>query len=88
VKTCLKIYEDASKPSNAIKPRVPARPSKVLRMILLLNPTNENRPTKKSNNLKTMAQVIINGINRIRPCKKNLKNFLISWGEFNLRKIS
>lgn len=77
LKICLKIKDDANTPKTAIKPKVPTNPKNVLSMVLLLKPMKENRLAKKSNNFNKITQVIINGINKIKPCKKYLKNCFI-----------
>ena len=64
-------------PKKTINNRVPENPSKVFRKKLLLNPKKENKPAKKLNNFNSITNVIIRGINNIRPCKKYPKNFFI-----------
>jgi hypothetical protein len=56
---------------------VPENPSKVFKKKLLLNPKKENKPAKKLNNFNSITNVIIRGINKIKPCKKYPKNFFI-----------
>ena len=77
LKNCLKTNDDAKTPIRAIKLKVTIKPKAVFKYVLVLKPIKENSPAKKSNSFERIASVIINGINKIKPCIKYFKNCFI-----------